>query len=274
MKILQILTAVVAVALLHVTASAEDECANAVDPGNKVDITTMTANPSDPRGTCWTGDGDKSAWWKFEAPGTKARVRTDAFSDPGADSSFAVYSGTCDDLPGSLTQVGCSEDEGLGYLGDICLIGLTPGTYYVLLVPWTNAVGGSYVVDITVGDEDCGNGMLDNPCEICDGLAISPCSNGTVSVCNAECECPEPVCGNDVAEPGEPCDGDDPGECEWGCRDCTCLPPPVPMLPTWVLVGLGLVILTGGAVVFGRRRERIVSPGSERTWSTRSVGRE
>ena len=65
------------------------------------------------------------------------------------------------------------------------------------------------------------------------------------------------TCGDGViaCDGSEDCDDPDMGACMYGCRDCTCLPPPVPMLPAAGLVGLGVLLVTGGALVFGRRRK-------------------
>ena len=54
----------------------------------------------------------------------------------------------------------------------------------------------------------CGNQVIEAG-EQCDGTAHSPC----VGVCGSDCTCPPPVCGNDVIEAGEDCDGTRLGVC-------------------------------------------------------------
>lgn len=70
----------------------------------------------------------------------------------------------------------------------------------------------------------CGNDVIEAG-EACDGSDPGSCPTG---VCDPDCTCEDPVCGNDIAEAGEDCDGVDPGSCAAGsCNgDCTC-PDPV-----------------------------------------------
>ena len=75
-----------------------------------------------------------------------------------------------------------------------------------------------------------------------------------------------PVCGDGVVNRTvEVCDGMDAGECPAGCRaNCTCRPPGFkgPTLPEWALIGLGVVLAVGGAIIVARRQTR-VRPGTE-----------
>lgn len=97
----------------------------------------------------------------------------------------------------------------------------------------------------------CGNGALD-PGEQCDGTDDLLCPDQCRPPGHLqECTCP-PVCGNGIIEKGEQCDGD-AGTCPGKCVDCQCVGD-VPTLPHWGLVGLGLLLAAGGAVVFIRRR--------------------
>ncbi len=145
-------------------------------------------------------------------------------------------------------------------------------------------------VDCTCPDPECGNNVVEAG-EQCDGTATGTACDG---LCRppgdpaGECLCP-PVCGNGLKEGGEQCDGDDALACKGPCQeDCTCAPfcgdgvvdpgeqcdppgmagcpangvclancscgPSRPALPGWGLVGLGLVLLAGVMIVFGRRR--------------------
>jgi hypothetical protein len=57
--------------------------------------------------------------------------------------------------------------------------------------------------------------------EQCDGTSTAACPTGT---CEPSCNCPAPICGNDVTETGEQCDGADDGSCPALCQgDCSCL---------------------------------------------------
>ncbi len=60
--------------------------------------------------------------------------------------------------------------------------------------------------------------------EVCDGTSADDCPTGT---CTGSCFCPDPICGNNVKEDGEQCDGTDslacPGICDPSGPDaCTC----------------------------------------------------
>lgn len=68
-------------------------------------------------------------------------------------------------------------------------------------------------------------------------------------------EVDDPVCGNDILDEGEACDGPDDDACPGQCRaDCTCPKPPIPTVSEWGVVVLSLLMLTGIAIKFGRRR--------------------
>lgn len=69
----------------------------------------------------------------------------------------------------------------------------------------------------------CGNDIIESG-EECDGIDPGSCPTG---VCDPDCTCEDPVCGNDIIEAGEECDGTDPGSCPTGVcdPDCTCEDP-------------------------------------------------
>lgn len=68
----------------------------------------------------------------------------------------------------------------------------------------------------------CGDNVR-NSGEDCDGTDDSACEG----LCLGSCECPAPSCGNDVIESGEVCDGVSTGSCPTGVcdPDCTCEDP-------------------------------------------------
>ncbi|MFQ5413378.1 MAG: IPTL-CTERM sorting domain-containing protein [Phycisphaerae bacterium] len=68
----------------------------------------------------------------------------------------------------------------------------------------------------------CGNNITE-PGEQCDGTDDAACPG----LCLPNCTCPAPVCGNNVTEAGEQCDGTDDAACPGQCLpNCTC-PQPV-----------------------------------------------
>src|SRR5436190_22278565 len=70
----------------------------------------------------------------------------------------------------------------------------------------------------------CGDNLVDQPGEECDGLASAACPGR----CRRDCTCvPLPRCGDGaVNQVAEQCDGADSAACPGGClADCTCAPP-------------------------------------------------
>lgn len=63
----------------------------------------------------------------------------------------------------------------------------------------------------------CGDNVIEGV-EQCDGTDPGTCPTG---VCDPDCTCEDPVCGNDIIEAGEACDGTDdaacPGQCDGSC---------------------------------------------------------
>ena len=64
------------------------------------------------------------------------------------------------------------------------------------------------------------------------------------------------VCGNDIREGDEQCDGTDDAACPGNCQpDCTCAPGTIiPTVSEWGLMVMTLLILTAGTIVIGRQR--------------------
>ncbi len=64
----------------------------------------------------------------------------------------------------------------------------------------------------------------------------------------------EPICGNNIREVDEQCDGTDDAACPGDClSDCTCGPAGIPTVSEWGLMVMTLLALTAGTIVFGRR---------------------
>ena len=236
MKALKVMTVVLAVGLFSVTAFGQDTCDTAVAPGGPVNLCAMSVGLTDLEGDggydiCWGGYGQRDAWYVFTATDTLMRLRTD-LNSVETDTHFMTYSGGCAAMA-EIDPAGCSEDEvSAGWYGDICVPTNVGEDYHVQLGTYAvdhDTYGPSYnwcnyyttmtfQLDVSAGGATCGDGII-----ACDG--------------------------------SEDCDDPDMGDCMYGCRDCACLPPPVPMLPAAGLVGLGVLLVSGGALVFGRRRK-------------------
>ncbi len=72
----------------------------------------------------------------------------------------------------------------------------------------------------SLGGATCGNGAVETD-ETCDGSDDAACPG----LCNANCTCPPPVCGDQhVNQASEECDGTDDGACPGNCQpSCVCL---------------------------------------------------
>ena len=118
----------------------------------------------------------------------------------------------------------CKAD-GTAVVGDCIVTAPTSGTWSVLVN--RTAGSGEYQLTTTIFGGDppvCGNNIIESG-EDCDGTDAGSCPTGT---CDVGCSCPAPVCGNDITESGEDCDGTDAGSCPTGTCDvgCSC-PAPV-----------------------------------------------
>jgi hypothetical protein len=105
-----------------------------------------------------------------------------------------------------------------------------------------------------------------DPAESCNGTSaacpanviITACVHGDgccPAGCNAanDSDCP-PVCGNDIIEPGEDCDGTADQACPDECQaDCTCPSGQIPTVSEWGLAVMALMLLVAGKVYFRRR---------------------
>jgi len=112
-----------------------------------VDNTALTTDPGDPAFSCHfagPAQGVGSTWFTFVATETSACLDTNLSAV--SDTLLAVYDGTC----GSLVELACSEDEGVGLLSELCVGGLTVGnTYYVQAASFSAASLGSITVTTT-----------------------------------------------------------------------------------------------------------------------------
>jgi len=125
------------------SATANDVCAAAelVAVGGSVtfDNSANTNDPSDPDFSCifqGPGPGFGSTWFSFVAETASAELDT-SLSQGSEDTVIGVYSGSC----GSLVEIGCGEDidfDGLNFLSNVVVGGLTPGEVYLVQVSTFN----------------------------------------------------------------------------------------------------------------------------------------
>ncbi|MEQ1891774.1 MAG: hypothetical protein ABL998_04465, partial [Planctomycetota bacterium] len=138
------------------------------------DNSNASTDPTDPAYSCRIGgaaQGVGTLWYTFVASATSAKLDTNA-SAGASDTLLAVYSGT----PGSLTEIGCSDDDGVGLLSEVCVEGLTIGqTYYVQAASWDAFSTGEITVSITC---PCLGGIPGDECD--DAVALGPVPTSVV----------------------------------------------------------------------------------------------
>jgi cysteine-rich repeat protein len=165
--------------------------------------------------SCGSNAGD--AWYRFsiDAPAVLS-----AETDGKFNSTLLLARGNCSEF----FREQCDADDGVGPGSAIYGAELEPGEY-ILVVDGSSLAEGPFELSLSLSSPGCGNDTFDySSGETCDGLDVGYCY---YAECTDDCQCAEPVCGNDFHESGEDCDGADLGECEVGpCTpDCTCPEP-------------------------------------------------
>jgi hypothetical protein len=120
---------------------------------------------------------------------------------------------------------------GSGNFGECIFENPTPGTWHVLVRRTSGSTQYQATATTFSGDPPvCGDDLREGT-EECDGNDDASCPG----LCDGSCSCPAPVCGNDTLESGETCDGSDddacPGQCTPGC-EC-----PAPLCGDGILAG-------------------------------------
>ncbi|HET8787077.1 MAG TPA: hypothetical protein VFM38_15695, partial [Candidatus Limnocylindrales bacterium] len=154
-----------------------DACADAIDTScgssATVDNTLFSTDVDDPAFSCrfgGAGQGVGSAWFKFVATDTSARIDTNA--SLAFDTLLAVYSGTC----GSFTELACDDDTGVGLLSEFCVEGLTVGeTYYIQAASFSAFDTGEITVTVQC---PCPAPPSNDECENAIALGAPPFSVG------------------------------------------------------------------------------------------------
>ena len=131
------------------------------------------------------------------------------------------------------------------------------GTYNATLLAVNEGAVNHYSVDVEVFEGGGPAGIL---------VSIPPSTPiSMANSCSPEDAPPVPLkptalCGNDVVENGEQCDGADDSACPGRCTvSCTCAPPPSPggVVPTsseWGSMVLAIMLVILGSVMLGRQR--------------------
>jgi hypothetical protein len=133
-------------------AVANDECntAFALVPGGTFEQNAMVATNlgaseslSHPTPTCGTFAFGGDVWFSIVVP-SDGNLILETQQDPGSeliDTVLAAYTGDCT----SLTQIGCSDEDGIGGFSMLTLTGLTPGsTIYARVWEYANDNTGTF----------------------------------------------------------------------------------------------------------------------------------
>lgn len=217
---------------------ANDDCVNAavaVDGSNPVDTNFAT---TDGPGSFSTASGcnnygfddvDNDIWYIY-TPTCTGTLEIDlcggsGFGPDGVfyDSRVAVYDGTTCPTDQS-TLIACNDDG--------------PGC-----PSFSSALGNANNVFVNAGSD-----VLIRV----GGFSSSDSGTGTMGIfCQTE------TCGDGLRSGNEECDGADASACAAGCTpSCACLLVTVPALPPIGLIGLAIILLTGGALIFAWRPVR------------------
>ena len=125
--------------------------------------------------------------------------------------------------PASAADHDCKAD-GSSVFGGCEIAAPAAGAWHFTVA--SSSGSGQYQATATVFGGDppvCGNDVAEFG-EQCDGADSSRCSG----LCTVDCDCPAPVCGNNVIEEGETCDGSEDSVCPGLCgasgsaTECTC----------------------------------------------------
>jgi len=121
----------------------------------------------------------------------------------------------------TATLFDCKSDGAMAY--GACEFANPGAGTWSIFVRRTSGSGVYQVTATAFGDPAiCGNNIAESG-EECDGSDLGSCVTGPCSACS----CPAPVCGNNLVESGEECDGSNLGSCVTGpCTACAC-PAPV-----------------------------------------------
>jgi len=147
-----------------------DECAGAVslDCGDSASQSNVAATTvaSDPAYSCrfgGAGQGFGTIWYSFVAPGSSASIDTEGST--ASDTLLGVYSGAC----GALTEIGCDDDSGTGFLSLINVGGLVAGqTYYIQASSFSASSTGTIQVNL-----ECASGPI--PGDACEEAVTVAC---------------------------------------------------------------------------------------------------
>ncbi len=175
-----------------------DECAGADDVpcGGSVAFNNAagTTAGSDPVYSCRVGgaaQGFGTSWFTFSATGSSASLNTEGSTT--GDTLLAVYSGTC----GALTEIGCDDDSGSGFLSSVTVGGLSIGTtYYVQVAGYGPGNVGNNVLNITCFGAPQGDDCSDPLIGACD-------SSVTVDLATMTTDPTDPVYSCRFGSPGQ-----------------------------------------------------------------------
>jgi len=129
----------------HLNQSCPDDTEFACNSSIHFDNLPLANSPS-PAFSCGNGTSHVGAlWYSFTATHASARIST--CDSQAADTTFAVYDGSCD----SLTEIACGETGGCANPNhaSLCVQGLTVGeTYYIQVASRNLASRGIIEIDI------------------------------------------------------------------------------------------------------------------------------
>lgn len=165
--------------------------------------------------------GNNSATHTFSVSGSPAELRVTLKGEDN-DNPLDADMFVKHGLGASASTFDCKSD-GNASVGECTFASPNSGTWSVF-VRRQSGSGEYQITSTTFGGDPavCGNDVNEGG-EECDGSDDAACPGA----CGFDCSCPAPVCGNGIVESGEQCDGSSASNCPTGAcaSDCQCQAP-------------------------------------------------
>ena len=161
---------------IPVSVGANGVCTPATASNVGATATSGLTTPS-----CTFGYSGGDVWYSVVVPASGNITFATDYAAPATitDNGIAVYSGAC----GSLTEIGCDDDGGNGFMASLPMSGLTPGTtLYVRTWDYGNDEFGTFNLCFSEPAASDVNQDCNTANQLCSDATLSGASNGAGSV--------------------------------------------------------------------------------------------
>ncbi|NNC84303.1 MAG: T9SS type A sorting domain-containing protein [Flavobacteriales bacterium] len=183
----------------------DDICTpTALTVGVQASADNTGATADGPIGGCWfDATVENDIWFTFVAPASGDVNIETIFTGGNSDTQIGVYSSSDGTCTGTLTEVGCNDDNPVDFMAIADVCGLTPGSQYFLQVDGWQGAAGAFDILITeiFGCESCdptgcdaGGIVDDTPIGLCPDEIGSITGTGiTLPTDNSTCNAVEAI---------------------------------------------------------------------------------